>query len=207
MIVSERGFLEPHWFPERRVVGLLLFAQSLDFFRPGSAPSPPPRYIWATAFFNQIRQKHSGATSDLFSRVLFSFLPPLLVTPLPPLFSAPFSPFPPLKNPLFCRGRGTAQSLERGSFRMDLSTNFGKEIPSRNPREKRSDFCLKHYKTRCTPEKRDRIENPRHGQHPERDQNEIRSCILWGQEGTRQGSMPVYTRIFLIGVRNVLKHL
>ena len=28
------------------------------------------------------------------------------------------------------------------------------------------------------PEKRDRIENPRHGQHPERDQNEI---------GTRYG--------------------
>ena len=34
-------------------------------------------------------------------------------------------------------------------------------------------FCLKHYKTRCTPEKLDRIKNPRHGQHPERDQNEI----------------------------------
>ena len=34
-------------------------------------------------------------------------------------------------------------------------------------------LCPKHYKTRCTPEKRDRIKNPRHGQHPERDQNEI----------------------------------
>ena len=32
------------------------------------------------------------------SRVLFPFLPPLLVTPLPPLFSAPFSPFSPLKK-------------------------------------------------------------------------------------------------------------
>ena len=34
-------------------------------------------------------------------------------------------------------------------------------------------FCLKHYKTRCTPVKRDRTKNPRHGQHPEQDQNEI----------------------------------
>ena len=78
--------------------------------------------------------------SDLFSRVLFSFLPPLLVTPLPTLLSAPFSPFSPLKNGLFGRARGTAQSLERGSFRRDLSTNFGKEIPSRNPREKGSEM-------------------------------------------------------------------
>ena len=31
-----------------------------------------------------------------------------------------------------------AQILERGSFRIDLSTKFGKEIPSRNLREKRS---------------------------------------------------------------------
>ena len=35
-------------------------------------------------------------------------------------------------------------------------------------------FCPKHYKTRCTPVKRHRINNPRHGQHPERDPNEIR---------------------------------
>ena len=34
-------------------------------------------------------------------------------------------------------------------------------------------FCLKHYKTRYTPAKRDRIKTPMHGQHPERDQNEI----------------------------------
>ena len=32
---------------------------------------------------------------------------------------------------------------------------------------------LKRYKTRCTPVKRDRFKNPRHGEHPERDQNEI----------------------------------
>ena len=76
--------------------------------------------------------------SDLFSRVLFSFLPPLLLTPLPHLFSPPFRPFSNSKSALFCRANGTAQSLERGSFRMDLSTKFGKEIPSRNLRKKRS---------------------------------------------------------------------
>ena len=46
----------------------------------------------------------------------------------------------------------------------------------------RRHFCLKRYKTRCTPEKRDQIKNPRHGQHPERDQNEIGTryehCII-----------------------------
>ena len=35
------------------------------------------------------------------------------------------------------------------------------------------ELCLKHNKTRCTREKRDRIKNLRHGQHPEQDQNEI----------------------------------
>ena len=33
---------------------------------------------------------------------------------------------------LFCRAKGAAQSLERGSSRMDLSTKFGKEIPSQH---------------------------------------------------------------------------
>ena len=37
----------------------------------------------------------------------------------------------------------------------------------------RRHFCLKPCKARCTPEKRDWIKNPRHGQHPERDRNEI----------------------------------
>ena len=75
--------------------------------------------------------------SDLFSRVLFSFLLPLLAAPLPPLFWTPFRPV----SALFCRAKGTAQILERGSFRMHLSTKFGKEIPSRNLREK-GQFCL-----------------------------------------------------------------
>ena len=38
--------------------------------------------------------------TDLFSRVLFSFLPPLLATPLPPLIWAPFSPFSPPRKVL-----------------------------------------------------------------------------------------------------------
>ena len=38
------------------------------------------------------------AFSDLFSRVLFSFLPPFLATPLPPLFSGPFRPFLPIER-------------------------------------------------------------------------------------------------------------
>ena len=60
---------------------------------------------------------------DLFSRVLFSFSPPFLATPLPPLFLAPFHPFLPTKIALFCRARDTAQSLERGSLGVDLSQN------------------------------------------------------------------------------------
>ena len=60
----------------------------------------------------------------------------------PPLF-LPFSRhlfaiFFPSKSALFCREKGTVQSLERGSSGMHLSTKFGKEIPSRNLREKRS---------------------------------------------------------------------
>ena len=60
----------------------------------------------------------------------------------PPLF-LPFSRhifalFSLSQSALFCRAKGTAQSLERSSFGMDLATKFGKEIPSRNLREKRS---------------------------------------------------------------------
>ena len=44
----------------------------------------------------------------------------------------------PSKSALFCRAKGTVQSLGRGSSGMDLPTEFGKEIPSRNLREKRS---------------------------------------------------------------------
>ena len=69
----------------------------------------------------------------------FFLLPPLLATPLPPHFSRHlFALFFPSKSALFCRAKGRAQSVERGSLRMDLSTKFGKEIPSRNLRKKRS---------------------------------------------------------------------
>ena len=62
--------------------------------------------------------------SDLFSRALVSIFCPLC--------------WPPSKSALFCRAKGTAQILEMGTFRMDLSTKFGKEIPSRNLREEGS---------------------------------------------------------------------
>ena len=42
-------------------------------------------------------------------------------------------------------------------------------------------FCLStHYKMRYTPAKRDRIQNPRDDQHPERDRNEIGTRYLSG---------------------------
>ena len=63
------------------------------------------------------------------------FWPPLFL----PFSGHLFALFSPLKSALFCRAKGTIQSLEIGSFRMDLSRKFGKEIPSRNLREKRSD--------------------------------------------------------------------
>ena len=62
-------------------------------------PSPPPdnkkqkknfENSWDTI---RLRFQRCPNLADLFSRVLFSFLPPLLATPLPPLFSAPFGPF------------------------------------------------------------------------------------------------------------------
>ena len=50
-----------------------------------------------------------------------------------------FTLFSPSKSALFYRVNCTAHSLERGSFRTHVSTKFGKEIPSRNPRAKRSE--------------------------------------------------------------------
>ena len=73
-----------------------------------------------------------------FHACFFPFCP-LCQPPLFPPFSRHlFAPFSPLKSALLCRAKGTVQSLERVSFRMDLCPKFGKEIPSRNPREKRS---------------------------------------------------------------------
>ena len=70
-----------------------------------------------------------------------SFFPfcPLCWSPLFLPFLSTFLPcFSSLESALFCRANCTAQSLEGGRFRMDLSTKFGKEIPSRNLREKGS---------------------------------------------------------------------
>ena len=80
----------------------------------------------------------SGKLILILWRVLFSFLPlcwPPLFLPLSRHLQSTFSPS---KSALFCRAKGTAPSLERGSLRMDLSKDFGKEIPSRNLRKKRS---------------------------------------------------------------------
>ena len=84
----------------------------------------------------------SEGNNSPFSHVLFSFLP-LFWPPLFLTFSRHlFALAPPSKSTLFCSAKGRAQRLETGSFRMDLSTKFGKETPSRNLREKRSDKAL-----------------------------------------------------------------
>ena len=46
-------------------------------------------------------------------------------------------------------------------------------ILMREGKNRSAPLCLKHYKTRYMPVKRDRIKIPRNAQHPERDQNEI----------------------------------
>ena len=56
------------------------------------------------------------------------------------------------------------------------------------------------------PAKQDRINNPRHGQHPDQDQNEIGTRYEFAYSGAiKGGSIPVYTRIFLSGGPGVLK--
>ena len=42
-----------------------------------------------------------------------------------------------MRAALFCRAKGTAQSLKRGRSGMDLPPKFGKEIPSRTLRKKK----------------------------------------------------------------------
>ena len=82
-----------------------------------------------------------------------SFFPvcPLFWSPLFLPFSRhTFALFSPSKSALFCRVKGTAQSLERGTSGMDLSTKFGKEIPSRNLRKKRSETALRGVFCRST---------------------------------------------------------
>ena len=90
-------------------------------------------------YFSSIVHDRLQLSCDLFSRVLFFLFAPFAGGPLFPRFSQHiFALFSPSKSALCCRAKGTAHSLKRGNFRMDLSTKFGKEIPSRNLRAKRS---------------------------------------------------------------------
>ena len=50
-------------------------------------------------------------------------------------------------------------------------------------------------------------QSPRNGQHPERDQNEIRTGYKFAYFEAIEGQDRVYARIFLIGVPGVLKFL
>ena len=54
---------------------------------------------------------------DLFSRILFSFLPLLLATPLPPLFSAHFPHFFALEKCSVLQSKGRSAELGEGQFR------------------------------------------------------------------------------------------
>ena len=113
--------------------------------------------IASDLFLNRVRPRKArchGAASSLhlfvglwhilipsltcFHASFFPFCPLCWPCLFPP-FSGHFSPSSTLsKSALFCREKGTAQILERSSFRVDLSTKVGKEIPSRNLREKGS---------------------------------------------------------------------
>ena len=57
---------------------------------------------------------------------LFSFLPPLLATSLPPFSRHLFALLASPKSALFCRARGTAQSLESGCFSMASPQSSGR---------------------------------------------------------------------------------
>ena len=87
--------------------------------------------------------------------------------------------------------RQNASELWRNDF---VSEGRSFQTVNRNPRttwQRCATFVLNTTKRNTRLPKRDRINNPRHGQHPERDRNEIQVCIVSGHEGTRQGSMPV----------------
>ena len=83
-------------------------------------------------------QKHKQMLTCFFTGPFFLFAP-FPGHPFLPFSRHVFAIFCSSKSALFCRAKGTAQSLERGSSWMDLSSKFGKEIPSRNLREKRSE--------------------------------------------------------------------
>ena len=75
----------------------------------------------------------SRSENDLLSRILFSFWPPLLATPLPPLLSAPFRQFPPPRKVLCSVERGAQRTAWRGAVSGWTSPqSSGRKFPSRN---------------------------------------------------------------------------
>ena len=89
--------------------------------------------------------------SDLFSRVLFSFFPPLVATPLPPLFSGPFSPFSPPRNVI----RSVEQRAQLRAWRRAVS---GRTSPEGSGRKFLPDICVKKGQESRSIRLRDRAE-------------------------------------------------
>ena len=104
-----------------RFSAILLSCNSTHYFasRCGNSGDSRPTILGIVRFAIRCAAKVS---------VLFSFLPLCWPPHLPPVFLVTFLPLSPSpsKSALFCTAKGTAQSLVRGSFRMDLSTKFGK---------------------------------------------------------------------------------
>ena len=94
-----------------------------------------PRALWARGSYSPRGRSRDlletpSSEPELFSRIFFLSPPPCHPSKSSPFFfSAPFAPFSPSRSALFCRETSTGQSLERGSFRMDLSTKLEQEIP------------------------------------------------------------------------------
>ena len=104
--------------------------------RPGTAPTEPKR-TRNRPKWTEIKVSGVGRPWGLEGKkIITAFVGHPSSSP----FLGTFAPFsPPQKALLVCRVKGAGQSLERGSSRMNLSTKFGKEIPSRNLREKGSE--------------------------------------------------------------------
>ena len=84
----------------------------------------------------------------VFTRPFFLF-PSLPANPFSPLFLGTFSPLsPPWKVLCSVEERAQRRAWRGGSFRMDLSPKFGKEIPSRNLRGKRSEHYYRRQGSR-----------------------------------------------------------
>ena len=108
---------------------------SCQFLVQGSIQMYPRSGYWCRGTSAQTTLPFSR---PVFTRPFFLSAPFARHPSSSPFLGTFFALFSPQKRALFCRARGTAQSLQRGSLRINLCTNFGKEIPSRNLREKRS---------------------------------------------------------------------